>query len=59
MLGPVLSLMGSMQASEAIKLLLGLPVPSLARLQIFKAQALELRSLQLQGNNQCVEFCAG
>ncbi|MFI2810633.1 MULTISPECIES: HesA/MoeB/ThiF family protein [Microbulbifer] len=58
-LGPALGVMGSLQAIEAIKFLLGLPVPSLGRLQLFEAQTLELRSLQLQGNNQCPECFPG
>ncbi|WP_250464621.1 HesA/MoeB/ThiF family protein [Microbulbifer litoralis] len=52
-MGPALGVVGSLQALEAIKMLLGLPVASLARLQLFEAESLELRSLQLQGNNDC------
>ncbi|MCW8126517.1 HesA/MoeB/ThiF family protein [Microbulbifer halophilus] len=52
-MGPALGVVGSMQALEAIKLLLGLPVASLSQLQLFEAESLELRPLQLQGNNDC------
>ncbi|MCX2781172.1 HesA/MoeB/ThiF family protein [Microbulbifer thermotolerans] len=52
-IGPALGVIGSMQALEALKLLLGLPVASLARLHLFEAETLELRPLQVQGNNDC------
>ncbi|MFC6635205.1 HesA/MoeB/ThiF family protein [Microbulbifer taiwanensis] len=52
-IGPALGIIGSMQALEAIKLLLGLPLASLGKLQLFEAETLELRSLQLQRDNGC------
>ncbi|WP_226667144.1 HesA/MoeB/ThiF family protein [Microbulbifer aggregans] len=52
-IGPALGVVGSMQALEALKLLLGLPVSSLNRLQLFEAASLEWRSLTLPGNNAC------
>lgn len=52
-MGPALGVIGSMQALEAIRYLLGLPLASLGRLQLFEAESLELRSLQLQGDNHC------
>ncbi|WP_323843786.1 HesA/MoeB/ThiF family protein [Microbulbifer magnicolonia] len=52
-IGPALGVIGSMQALEAIKYLLGLPVPSVGKLHLFEAETLELRSLQLQSDNDC------
>lgn len=52
-IGPALGVIGSMQALEALKFLLGLPLASLGRLQLFEAETLELRPLQLQGDNDC------
>ncbi len=52
-IGPALGVVGSMQALEALKFLLGLPLASLGRLQLFEAETLELRPLQLQGDNDC------
>ncbi|SDZ75003.1 HesA/MoeB/ThiF family protein [Microbulbifer marinus] len=52
-IGPALGVIGSMQALEGIKILLGLPVASRGKLHLFEAETLELRALQLQGNNGC------
>ncbi|SHG10865.1 sulfur carrier protein ThiS adenylyltransferase [Microbulbifer donghaiensis] len=52
-IGPALGVIGSMQALEAMKMLLGLPVPSRGKLHLFEAETLELRALQLQSNNDC------
>lgn len=52
-IGPALGVIGSMQALEAIKFLLGLPLASLGRLQLFEAETLELRPLLLRGDNEC------
>ncbi|MBB3063657.1 HesA/MoeB/ThiF family protein [Microbulbifer rhizosphaerae] len=52
-MGPALGVVGSMQALEAIRWILGLPLASRGRLQLFEAETLELRSLQLQRDNDC------
>lgn len=52
-IGPALGVIGSMQALEALKFLLCLPMASLGKLQLFEAETLELRSLQLQRDNAC------
>lgn len=52
-MGPALGVVGSMQALEAIRWILGLPLASCGRLQLFEAETLELRSLQLQRDNDC------
>ncbi|WP_346839505.1 HesA/MoeB/ThiF family protein [Microbulbifer sp. SAOS-129_SWC] len=52
-IGPALGVVGSMQALEAIRFLLGQQPASLARLHLFEAQTLELRPLQLQSDNGC------
>ena len=52
-IGPALGMMGSAQALEAIKLLVGLPLASLNRLQLFEAASLEWRALTLPKNNAC------
>jgi sulfur carrier protein ThiS adenylyltransferase len=57
-LGPVLGIVGSMQALEAIKWILGLPVTSESRLQLFEAETLEWRQLQLSPVRNC-PVCAG
>ena len=52
-IGPALGMMGSAQALEAIKLLVGLPLSSLNRLQLFEAESLEWRALALPVNSAC------
>ncbi|MCQ3827887.1 HesA/MoeB/ThiF family protein [Microbulbifer elongatus] len=52
-IGPALGMMGSAQALEAIKFLVGLPVSSLNRLQLFEAASLEWRALSLAENSTC------
>lgn len=52
-MGPALGIVGSAQALEAIKFILGLPVSSLNQLQLFEAASLEWRSLSLSANNAC------
>ncbi|MFV8783301.1 HesA/MoeB/ThiF family protein [Microbulbifer sp. SA54] len=52
-IGPALGIVGSMQALEALKFLLNLPVSSLNRLQLFEAASLEWRSLTLSVNSAC------
>lgn len=52
-MGPALGVIGSMQALEAIRFLLGMPLASQARLHLFEAKTLELRPLQLQSDNDC------
>ena len=52
-MGPALGVIGSMQALEAIRFLLDPPMASLERLHLFEAATLELRTLQLQGDNNC------
>lgn len=51
-IGPALGIVGSSQALEAIKLLVGLPLGSLDCLQVFEAEYLEWRSLRL-GSQRC------
>ncbi|UHQ56532.1 MULTISPECIES: HesA/MoeB/ThiF family protein [Microbulbifer] len=51
-IGPALGVVGSAQALEAIKLLVGLPLGSLDSLQVFEAEYLEWRSLGL-GARRC------
>lgn len=52
-IGPALGIVGSAQALEAIKSLLGLPVSSLNQLQLFEAASLEWRSLKLAASKAC------
>ena len=52
-IGPALGVIGSMQALEALRFLLGMPMASLGQLHLFEAQTLELRPLQLQRDNAC------
>ncbi|WP_199775602.1 HesA/MoeB/ThiF family protein [Microbulbifer pacificus] len=52
-IGPALGMMGSAQALEAIKLITGLPLSSLNRLQLFEAATLEWRALVLPENRHC------
>ncbi|WP_043317187.1 HesA/MoeB/ThiF family protein [Microbulbifer sp. HZ11] len=52
-IGPALGVMGSTQALEAIKILVGLPVSSLNKLQLFEAGSLEWRALTLSGSSTC------
>ncbi|WP_160154142.1 HesA/MoeB/ThiF family protein [Microbulbifer sp. ALW1] len=52
-IGPALGMMGSAQALEAIKLIAGLPVSSLNKLQLFEAGSLEWRALALASNSTC------
>ncbi|MEW5250644.1 ThiF family adenylyltransferase [Microbulbifer sp. 2201CG32-9] len=56
-LGPVLGVIGSAQALEAIKLIAGLTPASLNRLQLFEAETLEWRRLNL-GEARC-DACSG
>ncbi|WGL17701.1 HesA/MoeB/ThiF family protein [Microbulbifer bruguierae] len=51
--GPALGMVGSAQALEAIKMIVGLPVSSLNRLQLFEAASLEWRALTLPANSAC------
>lgn len=52
-IGPALGMMGSAQALEAIKLLAGLTLSSLNRLQLFEAGTLEWRTLALPVSKTC------
>ena len=52
-MGPALGIVGSAQALEAIKCILGLPVSSLNQIQLFEAASLEWRSLGVSANNAC------
>lgn len=52
-IGPALGMMGSAQALEAIKLLVGLPLSSANRLQLFEAGSLEWRALTIPVNGAC------
>lgn len=52
-IGPALGMMGSAQALEAIKFLVGLPVSSRNKLQVFEAASLEWRALTLTPCGTC------
>ncbi|MCA0901907.1 HesA/MoeB/ThiF family protein [Microbulbifer agarilyticus] len=52
-IGPALGMIGSAQALEAIKSIVGLPLTSLNQLQLFEAASLEWRSLGLSKNSTC------
>ncbi|MBY6212776.1 HesA/MoeB/ThiF family protein [Microbulbifer agarilyticus] len=52
-IGPALGMIGSAQALEAIKSIVGLPLTSLNQLQLFEAASLEWRSLALSQNSTC------
>ncbi|WP_299599518.1 HesA/MoeB/ThiF family protein [uncultured Microbulbifer sp.] len=52
-IGPALGMIGSAQALEAIKLIVGMPVTSLSKLQLFEAASLEWRALTLPKNSTC------
>ncbi|GMG87725.1 HesA/MoeB/ThiF family protein [Biformimicrobium ophioploci] len=54
-IGPALGMVGSAQALEALKLIVGLPLGSLNTLQLLEAEFLEWRSLAL-GEERC-EAC--
>lgn len=52
-LGPLVGVIGSLQALEAIKLLLGLGLPSAGQLLLFDALTLAWRKLRLQRDPHC------
>jgi adenylyltransferase/sulfurtransferase len=52
-IAPLPGLIGSFQALEAIKLLLGIGVPSTGRLLVFDALSMEWHSLRLRRHPQC------
>jgi molybdopterin/thiamine biosynthesis adenylyltransferase len=52
-LGPVVGIMGSMQALEAIKILCNIGEPSINRLQLFDARSLQWRTMKLKKDSQC------
>lgn len=52
-MGPALGVIGSMEALEAVRYLLGLPAASRNCLQLFEAETLRWRQLQLQGDDKC------
>lgn len=56
-IGPALGIIGSAQALEAIKFLVGLPLGSLNKLQVFEAESLEWHSLK-SGAQRC-QHCSG
>ena len=56
-IGPALGVIGSAQALEAIKFLVGLPLGSLNTLQVFEAETLEWHSLK-PGAERC-QHCSG
>ncbi|RRQ22378.1 HesA/MoeB/ThiF family protein [Thiohalobacter thiocyanaticus] len=57
-LAPVVGVIGSLQALEAIKVLTGIGEPLAGRLLIFDGRALELRTLKLRPDPDC-PVCAG
>ncbi|WP_445365024.1 HesA/MoeB/ThiF family protein [Microbulbifer sp. ANSA001] len=52
-IGPALGVVGSMQALEAIKYLVGLPVSSLNKLHLIETESLALQTLQLPSHSNC------
>ncbi|AIN46938.1 HesA/MoeB/ThiF family protein [Candidatus Palibaumannia cicadellinicola] len=56
-LGPVVGIMGTLQALEAIKLLCGLPMKTAGKLWLFDGKTLQWRILYLSRNKQC-SVCA-
>ena len=52
-LAPMVGVIGSLQALEAIKLLAGYGEPAVGRLQVFDGKALEWRSLALKRDPSC------
>lgn len=56
-IGPALGIIGSAQALEAMKFLVGLPLGSLNTLQVFEAETLDWHSLKA-GEGRC-RHCAG
>lgn len=57
-LAPVVGIVGSLQATEAIKLLTGIGTPRLGLLLLLDAATLEWRSLRLRADPAC-PICAG
>lgn len=53
-IGPLLGVMGSMQALEAIKYLTGIPSGLAGKLKLFDAKSLEWQSLQLNSDPHCI-----
>ncbi|ABF14106.1 HesA/MoeB/ThiF family protein [Candidatus Palibaumannia cicadellinicola] len=56
-LGPVVGIMGTIQALEAIKLICGLPMETVGKLLLFNGKKLQLRVLALSINQHCL-ICA-
>jgi molybdopterin-synthase adenylyltransferase len=52
-LGPVVGIIGSMQALETIKLLCNLGEPAINRLHIFDARSLQWRTMKLKKDGNC------
>ncbi|EKT63766.1 HesA/MoeB/ThiF family protein [Providencia alcalifaciens] len=52
-LGPVVGVMGTLQALEAIKLLVGLPSPLSGKLRLFDGKQQQWNTLQLTPSKQC------
>ena len=52
-LGPVVGVMGTLQALEAIKLLVGLPSPLNGKLRLFDGKQQQWNTLQLTPSKQC------
>ncbi len=52
-LAPVVGIIGSLQATEALKLLLGIGEPLVGRLLLLDALAMEIRTLRLQRDPAC------
>lgn len=50
---PLVGIIGSMQAAEALKLLAGMPAGLLGRLLLFDARTMQWRSMKLQKNPDC------
>ena len=57
-LAPLVGVIGSLQALEAIKLLAGYGEPAVGRLQVFDGKTLEWRSLALKRDAHC-PVCGG
>ncbi|AGH82193.1 adenylyl transferase [Psychromonas sp. CNPT3] len=56
--GPVVGIIGTMQALEAIKYIVGLPLALKNKLKLFDAKTLDWQTFAIQKNNQCT-VCGG
>lgn len=55
--GPVLGIVGSMQALEAMKFIVGKPLPSAAKLKVFDGMTLQWMEFAMTKNPECEVCC--